>query len=77
MTRDELISRLEGLKQRHDVAEDSWYTCPKAQAERPHDIEAHCSNDGLRDSGICTCGADFLNSQLDSLITDIRTESIT
>lgn len=64
-------AKLLAIKQRHEVHSDSWCTCPKASAEQPNDVEARCSNDGLRESGICTCGADSLNAQIDALVQEL------
>lgn len=66
MTENRVALLLARLRQRHEVHEDCWYTCPKAIVERPNDPEARCCNDGLT-ADICTCGADRLNADLDAL----------
>lgn len=65
----ELIDSLELLRLRHDVCEDSWYTCPKAVDDDPDNT---CANDNMREADFCTCGATRHNETLDTIIGSLK-----
>lgn len=58
-----LREALEGLRLKHKVCEDSWYSCPMS--------EEGCVNPS--DSG-CTCGAENHNKRLDDILALLRSE---
>lgn len=60
---DELRALINGLRRRHHVSPDCWYTCPLADTEE--EDERCC--DSSREH-VCDCGADRHNAVVDTLL---------
>jgi len=62
-----VIEAIEALRLPHLVVDgDCWYSCALAVHE---DGTSACCNDEERKRGICTCGADRYNAQIDTLLS--------